>query len=465
MKNRHVTGLATLLAAFSLNIVSLRAQSPPNASNQRLSQAIALLNQGKAAEANSILTNIDKLSENYGQALCYRALCQYAQSDKRAFLKILEVPAAQTAELPPDIKEDMDFNQIDALFYYRKFDDLLPKVERFQINHDQSTKLNAVAEYQLASLHERGMKKLTESAQLRTKGETAGADKRLREGEDNLGRYLKLAADSQQNGYQTLTNRDLTSEAMKTLAALGGENETRKLVPTADPETTAFAFVELHRKIDANADAKLQRMTKFLSDFPSSSHRKRVELDMARVADEEGNRLTWAWPNRLTNGEPYLAQARELLSHVTADPLAGITEADAQDAQVELLGILYSQNDWDGMEKLKTKLLPGLSPGSRDWIATKLYHANGLTIQKKLTEAATELDEILATGFKGIPTYDGLLFSAAQWRIGVAAWSGDKETVQRIGQLVENSACYGSRKRAFAEYFQKLPAIIKPSAK
>lgn len=91
-------------------------------------------------------------------------------------------------------------------------------------------------------------------------------------------------------------------------------------------------------------------------------------------------------------------------------------------------------------------------------MAIKLYDAAGLACQSKLTEAATELDELLAIGFKNHPSYDGLLISAAEWRIRVAKKAGDEAVISRVFEMVQNSDCYGSLKRTFEKQFGTLLA-------
>jgi hypothetical protein len=454
-------GLAVAAACYLAYARPVTKASDDDAA--KLNQGIALLKQGRVDEAHAILTNLPAGSPVYGQAKAYGALCRYAKGDHKKFLSALESPEVKAAALPDDVREDLDYKQIDSLMYFRKFDEILPKAEQFARLHADSPRAQAMAEYQLASLYERGMKKLTEAAQLRAKGETAGADKHLHEGEDNLGRYLKLAAEGQRDGYETLTGRNLQAEAAETLAALGGEDQALKLEALGNLEETAFAMAQLHKKIDADADAKLRRMTNFLNDFPKSKHRQRLQYDIANVVLEEGWRL--AWKSKPVQAAIYLDQARAMFSGVVVDKEAGVDETDVMESQKGIMRAFYAKQDYAGLSSWVAHCVTNVPAGGKDWLAFKLYDAAGLACQKKSAEAAAELEELLTIGFKGQPGYDGLLVSAAKWRIRVAKQTGDTATIQRMAQLVEKSDCYGSIKRTFTQNFKELVAEPNPLAK
>jgi hypothetical protein len=429
----------------------------------KLHQGIALFKAGRVTEARTVLTNLPATSAWHGQAKAYLALCRYAQGDHKKFLDSVKSPAVQAAVLPEDVREDLDYKQMDSLMYFRKFDEVLPLTEQFARQHPDSPRVAAMAEYQLASLYERGMKKLAEAAQLKSQGDTNGAVNRLRAGEDNLGQYLQLAADGQRDSYEVLTARNLQEEVMQALTALGGEAEAQKLVTFAGQEKAAFALVRLHQKIDADADANLRRMTNFLNDFPSSKYCPRVLYDMADVALKEAQRLAYR-ERRRDEAAPHLAMAHRLFSSVVEDKEAGVMAADVQEAREQMLNIYLQEKDYASLSRLAAQLTNDTPVGSRTWLGARLYDAYGLVYQKKYDEAATELDEILATGFKGVPTADGLLISAAQWRIQVAKHTKDETVSQRIAEQVQNSNCYDSLKRTFANDYKRFFAP-KPAAK
>lgn len=452
-----------LLLGMVLSAVCLIAVAKPSSApndNDKLNQSIALFKQGKYAEAHAALTNLPANSPVHGQAKAYDALCRYAQGDQKKFLSTLESPEIQTVALPDDVREDLDFKQIDALMYYRKFEEALAKAEKFTRQHANSPRVGAMAEYQLAGLYEKGMKKMAESVQSRTLGDVAEADRRLHEGQDNLGQFLKLTANGQMDSYQSLTDRDLSAEVVKTMAALGGEDEAVKMVPTAKREDMALSLVLLHKKIDSDADATIGRMTNFLGQFPKSKHNKRLMYEMANVAVEEGYRLTW----KAKQGKAvrYLDMARDLFSGMTADKEAGISDYDVMESKIGAMRVFYAKQDYAGLSNWVAQIITNLPSGDKQWLSIKLYDAAGLACQNKAAESAKELDELLAIGFKGNPSYDGPLVSAAEWRIRVAKMTGDEVTVQRIVQLVQNSNCYDSLKRTFATDYKQLATSTDP---
>ena len=444
-------GLALGLTAF----ISTFAQ-PANDSTDKLETAVGLLNAGKPKEARAVLATIDKADPAFTAATGYDALCLY-QLDKQKFMRVVESPALQAAELPKPLREELDYKQIDVLFFYRNFEKLLPQVAEFSLKYGDSPRLSSMMEYQMAGLYERGMKNLRDATFTRgSKGDKNAADtaQRMQDGQNNLEQFLKLATDSERNGYQTLTNRDLATEVVKAMAALGGEDEALKLVPLAERENMALALVQLHNKNDTDADANLRRMANFLNDFPHSKYRSRVQYDMAGVSLNEAQRLAFTERQR-DKAAPYLEQAHRLFSGVVEDKEAGVLAADVQEAQGKMLSVYCQERDYASLSRWAAQLMTNAPAGSRTWLAAKLYNAYGLVYQKRLDEAATELDEILATGFKGIPTSDGLLISAAEWRIVVAKHTKDEATVQRIAQQVQDSKCYDSLKRTFADVYKR----------
>ncbi len=459
--------VSCLLLGLAMSAVCFMAVGNPSDApddTDKLNQGITLLKQGRIGEARAVLTNLPASSPVRGQAKAYLALSRYAEGDHKKFLSSAKSPEVMAAVLPEEVREDLDYKQIDSLMFFRKFDEVLPKAEQFARQHANSPRAESVVEYQLASFYERGMKKLAEAAQLKSRDDTEGSAFRLREGEDNLGQFLKLAADRERENYQTLTDRDFQGEVVQTMTALGGEAEASKLVAPADREKSALVLVRLHKKIDTDANANLRRMTNFLNDFPDSKFRSRILLDMADVSLNEAQRLAFK-EGRRDEAAPHLEMAHRLFSGVVEDKEAGVLIADVQEAQEKMLMVYCQERDYASLSSWAAQLTTNAPVGSRMWLAAKLYDAYGLVYQKRLTEAATELEEILATGFKGIPTSDGLLFSAAQWRIQVAKRTKDEATVRRIAKEVQDSGCYDSLKRKFASDYKKFFAQPEPASK
>lgn len=439
------------------------AQTSGNSSD-RLETAAALLQAGNVQEARAMLATVNSNDAAYPTARGLDALCLY-QQDKLKFMEVMRAPEMETMDLPQELREELDYNQIDALFFYRKFEAVLPKLDGFAARHTNSAKLPAVTEYQSAALYERGMKKLTESGFLRSRGDVAGAEKRLREGQENLGQFIRLSAGGQRDGYQTLKKRDAQAELVKALTALGGEDEVLKQAGPTDREATVLAILQLSIKTKPEAvDENLRRMTNFLTEFPNNKRAPRVKYDMANTSFEKGWQMHFFESKNLRRGAaiPYLSKAQSLFSRVVADKEAGIDERDVMEARKSIMRIYYARQDWNALSKCVARNLAKLPAGDKDWLSFKLYYAAGLACQKgKSAEATKELEEMLVIGFKGNPTYDGPLVSAAEWRIRVAKQSGDQPTVQRVKELVEQSNCYDSVRRSFVTNFAGL--MVEPN--
>jgi hypothetical protein len=457
-------GACVLVLAVLTVVASVYAQPKAAVASGKLNQAVALLSQGKPQEARAVLATVDKTDASYRTAKCYDALCLYGLNDKQRFLKALKSPEIEQANIPPALREELEYEQIDSLFFYRKFEELLPKIAEFKAGHADSAQMNAVAEYEMAGLFERGMKNLRDAALTqggKGTGDVASVAQRLRVGQDNLGQFIKLAADGRRDSYQTLADRNLHVEVVKALTALGGEEQALKLVAPAEREETTLAILQLHKKMEPlAADENLQRMTNFLNAFPKTKYRSRVLYDMADVALAEGWRLTLE--RKRTNAAPYLEKARGLFSGVVEDRQAGVSEADVQESQTELLRVFYAQKDWASLSIHAAQIITNFPPEGRAWLATKLYDAAGLANQKKLTEAASELDKLLSIGFKNNPSSDGILISAAAWRANLAREMGDEASARRVAQMVQSSHCYDSLKRTFLKEFQTL--LVQPGS-
>ena len=445
--------------AVVASLTSLSAQTATDTTD-KISQAAQFLVNNQPAAARKVLAKVPKNDANYGQAKAWDALCLYSL-DRRKFLKAVDAPEIQAADLPEAVAEDLDFKRIDSLFFYRKFEELPVRVAAYQDNHPDSDRLLAVAEYQMATLCERGIKQLTDAAL------SKGSDitNRQTEGRDNLTDFLNMAVALDATNYTSLSGRKLTDDIVKAETALGQEKGIMQSLPAADKEGSTFRNLELHCKLQPKAaDDNLRRMTNFLNDFPKTKYRERVRYDMADVALNEAQRLAFQ-ERRRDAAAPYLEQAHNLFSRVVEDKEGGVLDADVQEAREKMLLVYCQERDYTSLSHWAAQLTTNAPVGSRMWLGAKLYGAYALVYQQKLTEAAKELDEILATGFKGIPTSDGLLISAAEWRIQVAKHTKDDAMVRRIAEQVQSSVCYDSIKRTFASDYKKFFAPSKVVSK
>ncbi len=252
------------------------------------------------------------------------------------------------------------------------------------------------------------------------------------------------------------------------MTALGGEQEVLELAGPAEREATALAILQLCIKTKPEAvDENLRRMTNLLSEFPNDRRGPRVWYEMANATLEWGWRVHFFDYKKFKRGAatPYFDQAQELFSGVVTDNEAGVADADVMEARKGIMRVYYAKQDWAGLSNWVTQNVTNLPAGSKDWLSFKLYDAAGLACQWKFEEAANELEALLATGFKGNPSYDGQLVSAAKWRVRVAKQTGDEATIQRMAKLVEESNCYGSLKRSFAKDFKEIVAQPHPLSK
>ncbi|MCX7722463.1 MAG: hypothetical protein N2379_05310 [Verrucomicrobiae bacterium] len=156
-------------------VVCLLAQSVGRVAPPRspLDQAVALLGLGNPQAAKELLAQIEARDPSYEAARRYLALCLHELKDQRGFLKAIESIDLDAPVVPPEVREDLAFRQIDALFQCRKFEDIFDKIRAFRTTYSVSHRLEAVREYEMAALFERGMKKAYEAAMLKDADKSA----------------------------------------------------------------------------------------------------------------------------------------------------------------------------------------------------------------------------------------------------------------------------------------------------
>ena len=462
---------ALVLAILSFAAVALAQHLPSTASPAKLDAAVALLNQGQPQAARAVLATIAQKDASYGQAKAYDALCLYALADGKRFLKAAEAPEIPAASLPESVREDLDYKRISALFLYRRFDELLPRLAEYQADHPDSVRLPAMAEYQMAGLYERGMKKVYEAGICGNNTEFA---QHWLDGQSNLVQFLNQAAALDETNYQTLPDRELKQEMVTALTALGNDNAVA-LVPPANREETGFLSLKLYWKLQPKAvDDNLQRMTNFLNNFPKTKYRKRVLFDMANIsfscgeacmkAAEAASRagdIQGAATNR-AQGLVYFRYTRSLTNQFYVDAAAGIDAADVFDRQDDFLNSYYSERDYGQLIGLAATAASNSAPGSPTRMLAKNYLAIGLAAQAPADPqgaAAAALEEVLAAGFNGRADHDHLVLSAARWRIYLALQGGIGPRAVQIVQWVQASNCHQNQKAAFLKAYAYL---LKP---
>lgn len=460
-----VGGLAGLFWVYSL----AQTAGPQNIVS-KLERAKALLHAGKPDEARAVLVTITAGEPDFEPAKFYEAFARSEANDRLGFLNALEKLAPQSSNIPSELEMELTVRQIEALSFYRNFEKMLPKALTFVEQHADSPDAPAMREHLLAGLFERGQKKTFEAGKLK---EEEKFQQRWKEGRENLEQFLALAAAFPQTNYTVLPKRNLQDDLWKARVILGDEAAAMAEITVqnaAEREKFSLLRVLLYPKIQPTyADLNLHRMSNFLAQFPESKSRMRVEFEMANVALLEGERLVsearqagpgdTATATRAAAG-PYLELAQGLFPRVVEDKEAGIGTTELREARVRMLRVFYAQGNWPSLSERAAQLLAD-SPDEKEWLVIKLYAAAGLARERKLTEAAHAFEEVLAIGFRNTPSYDGLLISAARWRIRVAQQSGDEAAIRRMVELVQNSTCYGSIKRTFLEKFG--PLVAKPT--
>lgn len=467
MKHKAVFILALSMACSGLVAYVVAQPATPTNPESKLSQAHFLINSGDPQAARELLTTIPKDDPEFGASRYYDALALAVAQDRLGFLKALEKLSTNAPPVPREVAPDLEAHLIEALLFHRSFEEALPRAQAFQTQHADSLHAAAVREYLLAILFERGVKKTFEACKLE---DETKFNERWAEGRSNLEQFLALATSSALTNYTVLPKRNLRDDLWAARVILGDEAAALQEISGPDlaqREKFGLLRARLYPKIQPKqASQNLHRMADFLKAFPESPNRARLELEMADVALVEGERLIKV-AGRLgegseaatvrANAAAYFEFARPLFSRVVENAEAGIGASELREAREGILRAYFAQADWANLSTWAAQMLAN-APEEKEWVVVKLYHGAGLARQGKSTEAAKELDEVLAVGFKGSPSYDGMLISAARWRIRVARGSGDEATARRVVQDVQNSICLDSLKRAFLKQFETLVA-------
>ena len=178
--------IAALFAIVSAAYVLAQQIAPANGAG-KLNDAIGLLNEGKPNEARGVITNIPPTDPEHGAAQFYDALALSDANDRLGLLNKMERIKTNNANVSHQLKEELAIRQMEAQFYYRKFDDLLTQAAAFKQEYANSAQASVVTEHQLAALFERGMKKTTEACSSK---DPAVFNQRWTEGKANLEQFL-----------------------------------------------------------------------------------------------------------------------------------------------------------------------------------------------------------------------------------------------------------------------------------
>lgn len=148
------------------SVVYALAESP-RLGGGKLAQADALITAENLQQATNVLATIKPTDPEFLASGFYKALAFQKLGDYHRFLEMMSALSTNRAYVPTDLKEYLAFKQIEALYQFRRFEELLPKTRAFPQGYPASTHLPAVAEYQMAVLFERGYKNAYDTRNLK----------------------------------------------------------------------------------------------------------------------------------------------------------------------------------------------------------------------------------------------------------------------------------------------------------
>ena len=475
MKRNLILALTLVLTFAVVATYVLAQQIAPATKAGKLNEAIGLLNNGKPTEARGVITNIPPSDPEFGAAQFYDALALSEANDQLGLLNKMEVLKTNKSVVAVQLKEDLAVRELDALFYYRNFDELLTQANAFKQAHPDSTQINVVVEHQLAALFERGMKKTTEACSTK---DQAVFNQRWPEGKANLEQFLALAASFKGESYTVIKKHTLSEAIQIARLTLGDENavlEEAAIQDDAVREKVRLMRVRLYQKLQPEkVDRNLEILKDFLAQFPESQSRKRVEFDIADLSFPLGKQLcldadaaekrgdtTEATEKRALARRHFETQ-RAVQSQAIEDRAAGIDVSDIRDLRADTLYSFYLEKNYNQLRQLSESLIAESSVGEMNWMQGKVYAGIAMRNQspEATKDAAAIFDEVLAIGFKSRPDHDYLLELAARWRLNLALQAGDKEKAQSIMQSFRDGNCTKEIKRKFLTDFDT--AIISP---
>ena len=464
MKRNSILWISVVLVLGSIATYVLAQQVSSSGATGRLGDAVALINDGKPQPARDVIATIPQSDPGYAAAQCYDALCLYQMTNRFGFYNAMKSPVVKQAVIAPELRRDLDFKNIDVLFYFRKFDEALPCIESFQRANPGAAQMGAVAEYRLASLFELGMKR-TQEACLNT--DTNKFNQRWAVGRSNLESFLAAAATFPGTNYTVIPKHVLKEDVWVARLTLGDENATLAEVQTQDVasrEKVALLRTRLYQRLQLEkTDQNIQMLGDFLKAFPDSKQRKRVEFDIAGLSFHRGKELAaeadaaeragdakTANEKRATARGCFATQ-RTLQGAVAVDKDLGIEASDVLDAREDLLFGYALEKDFTTLTQLTATILANSTPGDLNWMMAKVH--DGIVLANrtppKPAEANIIFDDLLKLGFNGRPDHDRILITAARWRVNLAVKASDLTDARRVIQVVHDGVCVANMKADF----------------
>src|SRR5690606_20389542 len=74
---------------------------------------------------------------------CQDALKLHGVKDYPGLMKALGKVDIRAAAVPPQMREDLAWARLDGLFFFRKFEEILPAIEAFRVEHPASARMGA----------------------------------------------------------------------------------------------------------------------------------------------------------------------------------------------------------------------------------------------------------------------------------------------------------------------------------
>ena len=481
MKHKLILWLSIVMVGGSVATYVFAQQLALGSGPGRLGSAVALLNGGQPQSARDVIAGIKAGDPEFAAAQCYDALCLYQMSNRLAFCEAMKSSAVKQAVIAPELRRDLDFKHIDVLFYFRKFDEALPRIEAFQREHAGASQQSAVAEYRLATLFGRGMK-LTDHACVQS--DTNMFNQRWAEARANLEAFLADAVKLKGGAYKSVPKRVLKEDVWVARLTLGDEKAVLADIPAKDAEAlekASWLRVQLHQRLQpGNGVRHLQLIEEYLTAFPASKQRKRAEFDMAALNFHEGKELcleaekleaagsaTLAATKRATAAGYFKKQralqhgggigtaggtpGSKVLSRAGTNDGVTIEAQDILDQRGDLLYGYALEKDFVTLTNLTSAIITNAVPGDVNWVMARAHDAIVLANQNppRPVEASAIFDELLAMGFTGKADRDRQLITAARWRVHLAIKGGDTANVQRVMLLMQTNGCVANLKADF----------------
>ncbi len=466
-------GLALIFATLTIRALAQSAATPT-----QLEAALTLLQAGEAGQAQPLFAAIGESSPTYEIARAYEAVCRYeicrasGTNSYQWFLDALTSPVLQQASLPLELREDLAFKQVDALYQSRQFGapDAIPLIAGFKAEYPGSTRMAALAEYELAAWFERGMQQVY-GASL---DETKRFPKSWTNGLACLQQFLSRVQDFPTEDYSVLRDRTLAEDLQLALAVSGAETGTPKEVSIRDEvrrQNYGLMRIGLHQKLRPEEwEQNLQMLADCratLQALPVSRDRARWQRHLAAFAFRTGERLhaeaagtapheTETIAAKRAVAGRYFEAARVVQRLVVEQEWTRTGPTDMALLWVASFNSHYCERDYAGLLAATVAQLAHAAPGSPDWLAAKLYHGVALNHQTppQSGAAAAAFEEVLSYGFQGLQkdaVHDHMVLSAARWRIHLALHAGEPAAALKVVQSFAQDQRESKPKEKFLE--------------